>query len=326
MRTKHVPAGAGRTALLPGTLLALVLACVSGCLPEGLRAQEPADASAGPRWFPRGSPFPSLLADPREVGLRGSFILADRPGLEDLPVFTPAGPTTVSRDYAGRNVEAAVAIGHRFGVVRFQRETAGRPAVQLGFEVGAFSRFFMETAQKDLIDVTYRVGFPLSLAYRGWEARADLLHESSHLGDDYLSRFGFPRAPDDQVSREGLELLVARRIARDFRAYAGGDANFHANREVERTDVRWGAEWEPLPAADRGLGSRLVAWPYAAADFLLTEKNRRVAGTGVAGLGMRVQGVTVRLEARGHYGPSTMGQFRNVSETFWGLGLRVEPW
>jgi len=313
MRTKHAPAGAARRAALAAPLLALAVASLAALLPAGagLRAQEPADAAAGTRWFPRGSPFPSLLADPREVGLRGSFILADRPNLGD---------------YAGRNIEAAVAIGHRFGVVRFQSETARRPAVQLGFEVGAFSRFFMETAQKDLIDVTYRVGFPLSLAYRGWEGRLELLHESSHVGDDYLSRFGFPRGPDDQVSREGLEILVARRIAGAFRAYAGGDANFHANQEVERTDVRWGVEWEPLPPADRGLGARLAAWPYAAADFLLTEKNRRVAGTGAAGLGMRVQGVTVRLEARGHYGPSTMGQFRNVSETFWGLGLRVEPW
>ncbi len=268
-----------------------------------------ADSATHARWFPHSTPFPSLLADPREVGLRGSFILADRPDLNA---------------YAGRNIEADVAAGYRFGVVRFQEATSTRPAVQLGFEVGTFSRFFMQTVTKDLIDVTYRVGFPVSLAWQGWEGRFELLHESSHVGDDFLSRFGFPYGDFHQVSHEGMEVLLARRFAPGIRVYAGGDANFHANETVERTDVRWGAEWDPAPGGGAGGGSHLVAWPYAAGDFFLTNETRRVAGTGVAGLGMRVEGVTVRLEARGHYGPSTMGYFRNTKETFYGLGLRVE--
>ncbi len=266
------------------------------------------DTTRGVRWFPRTSPFPSLLADPREVGLRGSFLLADRPRLGA---------------YSGTNIEADVAVGHRFGVVQLQGETASRPAVQLGFEVGVFSRFFMQTSTRDLIDVTYRVGAPISLGWRGWEARAELLHESAHVGDDFLSRFGYPYGPFHEVSREGLELLVARRLGPGVRVYAGGDANFHANPSVERTDLRWGGEWDPAPARARGAGARLVAWPYAAADFFLSEFNRRVAGNGVAGVGLRVEGVTLRVEARGHYGPSTMGYFRNTPETFGGLGLRV---
>lgn len=277
------------------------------------RAQTPAaagDTARGVRWFPLSSPFPSLLADPREVGLRGSFLLAERPDLHA---------------YTGRNIEADVAIGHRFGVVRFQNATASRPAVQVGFEVGVFSRFFMQTSTRDLIDVTYRVGVPLSLGWRGWEGRLELLHESAHVGDDYLSRFGYPFGPFHEVSREGFELLLARRVLPDVRVYAGGDANFHANQSVERTDVRWGAEWDPSPRAGAGDGARLAAWPFAGADFLLSQYNRRVAGNGVAGVGLRVEGVTLRLEARGHYGPSTMGYFRNTSETFAGIGLRVVP-
>lgn len=301
MRTKVSPSFTFRAALF----LALVTAA-----PATLRAQAAPAGSSRARWFPRGTPFPSLLADPREVGLRGYFISADRPNLGD---------------YAGRNLEAAVALGYRFGVVRFQAESPGRPAVQLGFEVGTFSRFSMVTTQKDLINVTYRVGVPLSLAYRGWEGRLELLHESAHVGDDYLARFGFPHGADDQVSREGFELLLARRLAGGFRVYAGGDANFHTNAYVEKTDVRWGGEWDPSPAAGSGSGARLVAWPYAAGDFFLSQKNDRVAGTGVAGVGLRVEGVTVRIEATGHYGPSPMGQFRNVSETYAGLGLRVSP-
>jgi hypothetical protein len=296
-----------RAPAVAGSILALALLLA----PSGSFAQSASgspDSVRGVRWFPRTSPFPSLLADPREVGLRGSFILADRPRLGA---------------YSGRNIEADVAVGHRFGVVRFQEATASRPAVQLGFEVGVVSRFYMQTSTRDLIDVTYRVGVPLSLGWRGWEGRLELLHESSHVGDDFLSRFGFPYGSFHEVSREGVELLVARRVTPDIRVYVGGDANFHANTSVERTDVRWGAEWDPAPGQGRGDSAHLAAWPYAGADFFLSEENRRVAGSGVAGVGLRVEGVTLRLEARGHYGPSTMGYFRNTPETFAGLGLRV---
>jgi hypothetical protein len=292
---------------------AALLAASLFVAPAALSAQgrgPAADSTRGVRWFPRSSPFPSLLADPREVGLRGAFLAANRPDLGD---------------YAGTNLEADVAVGHRFGVVRFQEATSRRPSVQLGFEVGVFQRFFMETVSRDLIDVTYRVGAPLSLAWRGWEGRLELLHESAHVGDDYLSRFGFPFGSFNQVSREGIELLVARRITPDVRVYAGGDANFHANPSVERTDLRWGAEWDPAPRRGAGDGRHLAAWPYAGADFLLTQTSKRVAGNGVAGVGLRVEGVTIRLEARGHYGPSSMGYFRNSRETYAGLGLRVVP-
>lgn len=269
----------------------------------------------GTEWFPDSTAFAPLLAAPGEVRLRGSFVVTDR----DAP---PGG------DFEGASVEAEVVVGHRMGVLRFQREEEGRPEVTLGFEVGVFTRFHMETPEKDLVNADFRVGAPLSLRKGPWEGRLTLLHVSSHLGDDFVNRFD---PPPRQVTRDGFELLVARRLLPALRAYAGGEWNFHVNPGVERTAARAGLEWDPAPeggapATRSGAGTGgLRAWPFAAAGFRLTSTTERVAGTGAAGLALRVEGVTLRLEARGHFGPSPLGQLRDRDEEFLGLGLRVEP-
>lgn len=285
-------------------------------------AQQPAPEAQRARWFPDTTAFAPLLADPRETWLRGSFVLADRPELDDQVVFLPEGQgdaQPLPRDFDGRNIEAEVALGLRLPVVLLQPESHGRPSVAIEFETGVFARFFMETAQKDLINTDFRVGAPISFGYRGWEVRVELRHMSSHFGDDFVDRFD----PElRQVSQEGFELLAARRFARGVRLYAGGEANFNRSDEsrVERTAARWGLEYDPgrVDAARR-------AWPFVAAGFRLTSLTDEVAGTGVGGVAFRVGGVGLRLETRGHFGPSPMGQLRRFDESFWGVGLRIEP-
>ena len=296
--------------------------------PTALGAQEAgpgttSGAGAG-GWLPARSSFVPLLAAPREVSLRGSFVLTDR----DLPP---------GADFEGRNVEAGVGLGHRIPVLRLQEEGDGRPELTLGFEVGVFTRFHMETPEKDLVNADFRVGMPLSGRLGPWEARAAILHVSSHVGDDFDARFDVPFR---QVTRDGFELTVARRLGGSLRVYGGGDLNFHVNPGVERTAARWGAEWDPGPpgvgaptagdagsggGASAGTGATLEAWPFAAADFQITRRNDRVASTAVAGVGLRVSGTVLRLEARGHSGPSPMGRFRDRDESYVGVGLRVVP-
>lgn len=347
-------------------LLALVVAGAllpALSLPGSLTAQEteagadppPAAAGAGgeggPVWFPDRSSFAPLLAAPREVALRGGFVLADRPDIE-------RGPGGRLRDFEGTNIEAEVALGHRIPVVRLMEEGPGRPELTLGFEVGVFTRFFMESPEKDLINADFRVGGPVSVAYRGWEGRLTFVHESSHFGDDFVERF-LTRV--ETVTRDGFELLVGRRLLRDVRLYAGGDANFNVNRGVERTALKWGVEFDPRPpsvgrapaglaavgasaassrtgkpgASGRGSGGPagsgqqggggFAFWPYAAADFEVTSTSEEVAGTAIAGIAVWVEGMELRFEGRGHYGPSPMGRFRNVDENFGGFGLTVVP-
>lgn len=196
-------------------------------------------------------------------------------------------------------------------------DTAGDVTTfQVGFEVGFFARFFMETEEKDLIGTDFRVGIPLSLASGGWAARLEARHTSSHLGDDILDRF--PQEVE-KVGYEGFELTLARTFFPALRGYVGGEFNWEKEEIVERTAARVGLELDPTLAGP----VRRVAG-FVAADLRMTEKTERVEGTAVAGVVLPIGAVRFRVEARGHVGPSPFGQFRLVDEPYVGLGLRIE--
>jgi hypothetical protein len=290
-------------------------------LPRALLAQEePAsdstDAGLNNDWFPGSFVVAPLRAAPLEVRLGGALIVTDR-DIED--------------SIDGSNLESVVAVGVRIPVVRFQEEAPGRPAIDLGFEVGVLSRFFMESIEKEQIDTDYRVGVPLGIRYGMWDGRVTLLHVSSHLGDDYLD--DNPQ-PVFQSSREGLELLLGVRPGFDGRIYVGGDLNLGRSEDftgtgrpgdptvvfttVEKWAFRFGAEWDPTQWGDRRIA------PFAAANFEITEFTDRIATHVVAGAAFRIKTVRLLVNAEFHDGPSPMGQFRTVDERWAGANLTVE--
>lgn len=223
--------------------------------------------------------------------------------------------------YEGRNIEAEVAVGHRLGLLRLDDGSVPTRAIVLGLEMGIFSRFFMETAQKDLINSDFRVGLPISIRSGPWESRITIRHVSSHLGDDYLVRFfqsetelGF-----GQTSKDGFEGILARRFGSDVRLYVGGDLNFHTNERMSGAGARFGGEWEPV-APGTGNGQ----WPFFASDVEYGDFSKQLGATFVGGMGFRVNGQRFRLQARAHVGSTPMGHFREADETFYGLGFELD--
>lgn len=290
-------------------------------LPMPLSAQEQTandsvDASLENNWFPGTFLVAPLRADPLEVRLGGGLFATERE-LDD--------------SIDGSNLEAQVAVGVRVPVVRFQEEARGRPAIELGFEVGVFSRFFMESIEKEQINTDYRVGVPLGIQYGMWDFRLTLQHISSHFGDDYVDD-----NPQDvfQNSREGFELLVGVRPGFCGRVYVGGDLNLGRSEDftgtglpgdpfivfttVEKWAFRFGAEWDPSQ-----WGGKTIA-PFAAANFEITEFTERFASHVVAGAAFRIKTVRLLVNAEFFDGPSPMGQFRTVDERWIGANLTVE--
>ena len=151
----------GRT----GTHAVLVCLCFAAL---GLLSPASADGQGVARWFPDVEPFRPLIAAPREVQVRASFVLADRPDL----------------GYDGRYIEAEVAIGHSLAILRLDDGSRPGRAITLGLEMGIFSRFFMKSAQKDLINSDFRIGLPFAFRSGSWESRLMIRHFSAHLGDD----------------------------------------------------------------------------------------------------------------------------------------------
>ncbi len=289
-------------------------------LPVPLLAQEGSgdadDDGSRTDWFPGEFVVAPLRAAPLEVRLGGGLIVTDR---------------DIDDSIDGSNLEAQVAVGVRIPVVRFQDEAPGRPAIDLGFEVGVSSRFFMESIEKEQIGTDYRVGVPLGIRYGMWDVRLTLLHVSSHFGDDYLD--DNPQ-PVFQVSREGLELLLGIRPGFDGRLYLGGDLNLGRSEDftgtgdpddpfvifttVEQWAFRFGAEWDPTRWGDKQIA------PFAAADFEVTEFTERIASHVVAGAAFRIKTVRLLLNGEFHDGPSPMGQFRTIDERWFGASLTVE--
>ena len=257
------------------------------------------------RWFPNVQPFRTLVATPREVRVRASFVYAER-------------PLDASQDgYGGRNIEAEVAVGHRLELYRFDDGSSPGGAVTLGIEMGIFSRFFMEVPERDLVNSDFRIGLPVSIRSGSWESRVTLRHVSSHLGDDFFVRY--PTEVVGQTSKDGFEGLLARRLGESVRLYVGGDVNFHTNERMSRTGIRFGGEWDPVEPGD-GNGW----WPFFASDFEYASFSERWAATLVGGMGIRVNGQRFRLEARARFGSTTIGYFRDMDETFYGLGFALD--
>ena len=290
-------------------------------LPGPLLAQEDPGADDGDDglhnvWFPGEFVVAPLRAAPLEVRLGGGLVSTER---------------DIDDSIDGSNLEAQVAVGVRIPVVRFQEEAPGRPAIDLGFEVGVFSRFFMQSIEKEQINTDYRVGVPLGIGYGMWDFRLTLLHVSSHFGDDYLDD-----NPQEvfQSSREGFELLVGVRPGFDGRIYIGGDLNLGRSDDftgtglpgdpqvifttVEKWAFRFGAEWDPTQWGEKRIG------PFAAANFEITEFTYRFASSVVAGAAFKVSTVRLLVGAEFHDGPSPMGQFRTVDERWFGANLTIE--
>ena len=272
----------------------------------------PDSTDGGVRWFQSREPFAPLIADPLETQIRGSIVSADL-DVEEIEGADPGGLEVLT----GRHAEADVAVGYRQNVVQFQSESPGRPAIALAFEVGVFTRFLLDTPEKDFIGADFRVGLLFEIAYSGWEGRVEILHMSSHFGDDIFSRLGLTNA---QVTFDGFQLIAARRLIPPVRLYVGGSFNFHSNPGVEELAAQWGVEWDESAVSRSG-----HVWPLVAADFRITDETERVAGTALAGATFRISSTRLQLSVRGHFGPSTIGKFRNIDENFIGLGLRIIP-
>ena len=237
--------------------------------------------------------------------VRASFVYADRPDV----------------GYDGRNIEAEVAIGHPLGLLRLDDGSSPGRAITLGIEMGIFSRFFMELAQRDLINSDFRIGLPVSIRSGSWESRLMIRHFSAHLGDDYLVRFfddevmsGF-----SQTSKDGFDGLLARRLGESGRLYVGGEYNFHTNKSMSRVGLRFGGEWDPVEP-----GEANGQWPFFAGDFEYASFSEQLAATLVGGMGFRVNGQHFRLEARARFGFTPMGHFRETDGTFYGLGFALD--
>lgn len=138
-----------------------------------LVASLPFAAAAQQRLFPDVPGFELPQASPRVHGMVGRLISA-----------------RVGDSEFGSGAEAEVGLGEDLPVLALRR---GPRPISLGFGAQVYGRFNLADARSSLISTDWVVGLNTTAELGRWSLTAEVLHESSHLGDEYRDRFGTVR-------------------------------------------------------------------------------------------------------------------------------------
>jgi hypothetical protein len=254
-------------------------------------------------WVPREHLFCQLVADPKAIRtfatlLRGTF------------------PTS-----AGASNVGSVGIGDGLPFFRFTWPGAER-ALQLAVEAAIFSQFELTPNRADLLNVDYFVGFPLTFRLEGFSVRAREYHQSSHVGDQLLTRPG-TTVRRHTLSFESFELMLAQDLA-FARLYLGGEvlvgrtpstlapALAHFGGEVRRAVTEGIRLVAAVDAKASGQNGGRPAWSVRAgaelAAFWSTQQRQRVW--------------SFLLEF--YDGPSPYGEFFLLKARYGGFGFQFQ--
>ena len=247
--------------------------------------------------FPDGELFTPLVADPVETRTFLSVVGAD----------FERGQTTA----------ASVGIGASLGFYRWPGERPNE-GWQLGMFANFASQFDLEGESYPLINTDFRVGFALSFRQDAWSGRAKVLHQSSHLGDEFLLQGNAPRRED--LSVELVDVVLAYERA-GWRPYIGTSYLLHASpADLKKWGIQAGVDYRgSTPVL---FGGRLVG----GLDIRGHEENDWRAGVSARlGLGFgrpepERRGITVLLEY--YDGPSPFGQFYHDIISYYGVALQ----
>ena len=176
---------------------------------------------------PAASPLPTTAATPTGPAVESEV---PRRGLEVLPkglLFSPliadprwphfsAAYQRYHDDARLRNAGIA-SLGETISLLRGPLGEKGG-AWEVGIQAGVFSLFDLDAPSADLVNSDYLVGFPFSYRARNFSAMARLIHQSSHLGDEFLIENRVERV---NLSYETVDVRLSYEVTDWLRLYGG---------------------------------------------------------------------------------------------------------
>ena len=223
---------------------------------------------------------------------------------------------SIGDDQFGDEREADVTIGEDFPLLGLRQ---GARPITLGFGVQASGRFSLDDSKSALISNDWQVGFNIFADLRPWQIDLQLYHESSHLGDEYIKRFGARRL---DWTREVLMAWVGYETGK-FRIMGSA-----GNALVDELDLSpWlasaGLDFRGEAFTVLGQSAHLIAGVFgegaSATDWRLSTSLK----AGIAFPGTRV-GRELRLSLIGHDGLSTQRQFFRSSSRYFGVEIEFQ--
>ena len=290
-----------------------ILSLLALLLPAGAAAQTDT-------FLPRVRYFRTPIADPMatriSVGLLSTNLLESQGG--ERPEFDVPDPEDSAHD-----VTAAVSVGAVFPLFHLKEWEGGGLTLVSEFKV--FSRFRIEYPSRDDMGQDWYVGGGVELRRNEFSGKANIIHRSSHIGDEFSLLTGAQRI---EFGSEQLDLVASYDAPGMLRTYLGATWIFRSYLAWEpllqdldisdRAVLQIGADREWSPFDDK----RLTV--YAGVDIHAAERTEWDAGyAAAAGFGLRNER-SLRLMLRAYDGPSMMGEFFLTPERYWTLELVAE--
>jgi len=251
--------------------------------------------------LPSGHLFKALIADPRWAHFSASY-------------------RHYQNDYFdGRNI-GSVSFGE---TIPFYRGTFGQSAVQweTGLQAGVFSDFNLGADSKDLVNTDFIASVYSSVRSGRFSAFGRLLHQSLHLGDEFLLRKTNEKFQRINLSYEALDLKLSYELPLGVRLYGGGGGMF--DREPSRLKpwmTQYGLEFRSPWRLDFA-----ALRPIIAADVKNYEENDWnmdiSARAGFEFENLKVLGRKLQMVAEYYNGYSPSGQFYKNKIEYLGAGL-----
>jgi hypothetical protein len=213
--------------MMKGASPCLVLAAlvISALCPWSARAHSAEEPRL--RVFPRDSLFAPLSADPRWPRFAVGYLRY----LDDLE-FTNVG--TVD---AGASIAVVQKIGGRRG------------NWEIGIQGGVFAIFDFDAPSNDLVNADYLGGITFTYAFDSVSILSRIMHQSSHLGDEFLLGNEVERI---NLSFEELNVLVSYDQLEWVRAYGGAAVILRRQpSNLDRWSLEGGVELRPLTTATK---------------------------------------------------------------------------
>jgi hypothetical protein len=203
--------------------------------------------------LPDDDVFRPLLADPKEPQFIASY---------QHVRFRNAGESL--------NV-AAVGFGGSFGLWGLRQEK-NCDGLQVNIFGAVFPQFNLDASSSDLINSDFLIGFPITFRRGSFSTRLHVLHQSSHVGDEFLlNNPGFNRV---NLSFEMVDVLFSFESSW-WRIYGGGGYLISPEPDLDQGALQWGVELRAAPRVAPIFGKLmdgLFMAPVLGADFRSIEE------------------------------------------------------